>query len=418
MLTNVFLIFSVMINDKKEKIIEAAFSEWSKENFKNTSLSMIAKKLKLTKAAFYRYFKNKEQIINEMKKRILNVFVTYSISFINDASISNNFEEIVKKFVHHYFYNFASNIPYFLFFLHFLVKSDELQNDESFLPISEKINSLFKETIKLNNEEVVSFIKIIFSTGFFVILYNFHNKSLQTGRNFNVFNEEEINKICNIIYKIIVNSIKNNIAKELNFSKIELEACVHPEEIPEKNKIFDAIIKVIARKGIWQATIGEIAKELNMNKSSLYFYFNSKSQMFKHILNEELKRRDEIIYSKTLLFDTFEEKIYAIIVALTSYFLADLKILNFFDWLHYQGRILKIFKNLHKKKIEIPEFIIKIFTETGEYKTEFEIPFLFQYLVMQIIREIIICRQNNKEVDLKNMRTFYRYFLNGLFRKE
>ncbi len=71
---------------KKDKIIRTAFAEWGKFFFRNTSLSVIIKKLRITKPALYRYFKNKKELINSMKLKILDKFYERIDSFIIEST--------------------------------------------------------------------------------------------------------------------------------------------------------------------------------------------------------------------------------------------------------------------------------------------------------------------------------------------
>ena len=52
----------------KELIISTAFEEWGKSCYRNMSLTKIINKLKITKPALYRYFKNKKELLDIMRK--------------------------------------------------------------------------------------------------------------------------------------------------------------------------------------------------------------------------------------------------------------------------------------------------------------------------------------------------------------
>ncbi|MCK5674296.1 MAG: helix-turn-helix transcriptional regulator, partial [Spirochaetales bacterium] len=52
---------------KTQLIIDTAFKVWGEDSFYNTSLSTLAEAMGLTKPAIYRYFKNKDAILQAMK---------------------------------------------------------------------------------------------------------------------------------------------------------------------------------------------------------------------------------------------------------------------------------------------------------------------------------------------------------------
>ncbi|WP_147635172.1 TetR/AcrR family transcriptional regulator, partial [Treponema pectinovorum] len=57
----------------KQLILEAAFSFYEKPLFKDFSMSQLALKVGLTKAAIYRHFVNKESVSIEMRKKFFDV---------------------------------------------------------------------------------------------------------------------------------------------------------------------------------------------------------------------------------------------------------------------------------------------------------------------------------------------------------
>ncbi|MHC6204796.1 TetR/AcrR family transcriptional regulator, partial [Breznakiellaceae bacterium SP9] len=58
-------------------IIKAAFKVWGRELYINTSLSMIAKELGVSKPALYRHFKNKQALLNAMYDFFFDDFSTF-----------------------------------------------------------------------------------------------------------------------------------------------------------------------------------------------------------------------------------------------------------------------------------------------------------------------------------------------------
>lgn len=63
----------------------------------------------------------------------------------------------------------------------------------------------------------------------------------------------------------------------------------------KKERILMAAEKLFARFGIRKTTMGEIAKEARMGKSTIYYYFNSKEDVFAEVI-----RRDSQIFRQKL----------------------------------------------------------------------------------------------------------------------
>ena len=55
-----------------------------------------------------------------------------------------------------------------------------------------------------------------------------------------------------------------------------------------KNKIIDISSNIFAKHGISKTTIEDIANGMNMGKSSLYYYFKNKEEIFKSVINREV----------------------------------------------------------------------------------------------------------------------------------
>jgi AcrR family transcriptional regulator len=55
-----------------------------------------------------------------------------------------------------------------------------------------------------------------------------------------------------------------------------------------RNKILDAASRIFAKYGIKKTTIEDIAGAMKMGKSSLYYYFKSKEEIFKAVIHREV----------------------------------------------------------------------------------------------------------------------------------
>jgi len=54
--------FNRLPDEKKQRIIEKCFEEFSNNNYKDASLSKLVKELQIAKGSIYKYFKNKEDV--------------------------------------------------------------------------------------------------------------------------------------------------------------------------------------------------------------------------------------------------------------------------------------------------------------------------------------------------------------------
>ena len=113
---------------KKEEIIKVAFSEWGKSGFRDMSLSLIASKMKITKAGLYRYFKKKEEIINSLIDYFLHDYMKACDDFIEKNKNNESLEDFIYKYIDVNFTFFAKNPEYLFFYSSSMMMVQILKN--------------------------------------------------------------------------------------------------------------------------------------------------------------------------------------------------------------------------------------------------------------------------------------------------
>lgn len=405
---------------KKEEIINTAFIEWGKTNYKNTSLSALAAKLKITKPALYRYFKDKNELIKEMKTYLINIMSKLTLEFIAEC-IGMDSDKTLELYIIKHFGYFCNNLYQFFFYVQFVAKENYFQNPEIKTLLEKEIevfsNVIDKCNTWLKKEDALFLIRQIFFTGIFLIIFNYFSKITSCKVNSTRFSDEEIKSILELIIKISRNGITHKRLNNIDFDKIEIESVVYPEDLPKREKLFDAIATVVAKEGIWEATIGKIAQEMGMSKSSLYFYFISKADMLINMIKTEITTKDEILNKKSQQYESFEEKLYSLIVSLSSYYLNDLRILNVFDWIHYQGMQFINFKKIHKNKSDVPDYINNLLKNNiTSNLQDFNNEFIYAFLNMQVVKELFLSKAMNFEIKIKDMRNIFKYFIYAIIK--
>ncbi|VBB47947.1 Transcriptional regulator, TetR family [uncultured Desulfatiglans sp.] len=120
----------------------------------------------------------------------------------------------------------------------------------------------------------------------------------------------------------------------------------------QKIKEFDRVIaRLFARKGYHSTSIREIARELGMTQSSLYYYYKSKEDMLFRLINsavdESLATVEKICYSDL----PPEEKLKQVLGFYTQYFAGDqdreILLLNEINSLSPEHRAIQIQKERH-----------------------------------------------------------------------
>ncbi len=104
---------------------------------------------------------------------------------------------------------------------------------------------------------------------------------------------------------------------------IEGETRREREKAMHRREILEAAKKVFAKKGFAAATVDEIAREAEFSKGAIYFYFNSKEDLFLSLIQQitsELEEKIKKIVGKS--GDT-ENKIESLIETHLSFFERD-----------------------------------------------------------------------------------------------
>jgi AcrR family transcriptional regulator len=371
----------------QSEIITTAFREWGKSNFTNTSLSSLASSLGVTKAAMYRHFGNKDELLEGMRKTVLEEFYRLAEQFC-DQGPYESLEVLIDVYLSVFFLYYLKNPYHFQFFLQYVGKQEELLDGE-FKQYSNRIKSFFVPLLNGNtisgrsgHETDVMFDYVRTSLIFWISLVIHHG-----GR----VTKEKAEELRNNLADFILHGIRREKPFTITDWSSFVAACeVSETEMLRPDRIFAAIAESVAEHGLWQTTVEQIAGSLGMSKSSLYFYFKNKKAMITAMLRREHKQLMSIFKSKENRYAHIEEKLgcYAVIVA--SYLLQKPSILITFNWLRIQGIEIEMKKPDLSKLEKDYAFLVNL-VENAEKELHglrtFE---LVSLLNMSIVRQVMI----------------------------
>ena len=80
-----------------------------------------------------------------------------------------------------------------------------------------------------------------------------------------------------------------------------------------KDKILDAVARLIGRYGLKKFTVDEVAAELRISKKTLYQYFSSKDEMIREYFGENMTSDRQSVLEAMNSKQDFFEKIHAIV---------------------------------------------------------------------------------------------------------
>ncbi len=395
---------------KTQLIIDTAFRVWGENSFYKTSLSSLAEALGMTKPAIYRYFSNKEALLQAMK----NDFILKYKTLLEKSNSSNkmtldeqlvDYTEIPVRF-------FAENYNYYRFFVLILLNMnqniellfDEMKGDyENFLSPSQLQKFGFSEI------ESLSISGFILSVGGFLLNQHLYIKKTYT--------KKEIKQMLKTIRYVCRYGLagKSKFIKQTDYIEIERISEIEIKDVLPFNKIFTAVAEVIADKGIWNTTVDAIAEHLNMSKSSLYFYFDNKEQMIQDVIGSERERLNELIMERIVKFESYEEQLYCIFYVMSSYFLLKPSIFTIMNWLRYQF-LNRSVKPVDHKLEKFTEYI-NLLTNTSSFNPiGFPAELIEEGLSFILIHGLWECiEKNSSHENLKlRIRKIHQLLLYGL----
>jgi len=91
------------------------------------------------------------------------------------------------------------------------------------------------------------------------------------------------------------------------------------KSVEKKNILLQVAQSIFARFGLFKTTVDEIAKNARMGKSSIYYYFKSKEDIFKAVLEKELKTLREKITTAIAEAKSPQEKLRKFIITRMKY---------------------------------------------------------------------------------------------------
>ncbi len=318
----------------KAAILQAAFLEWGQTNFTTTGLAAVAKRLGVTKTALYRHFKNKDHLLEEMKQQVLTEYLNVAEDFVKEIP-HPSLKAALERFYSFFFTYFLRRPEYFMFFILFIAKQQELAG-EPFLKMVRRIIGSFQ--IFLGKSGAVEEKNGVYPVeiGFLVTIHTFW-LSLLLHKN-RPIGKTEAEQVINNAVAFTLNGIYGHEHESDIDWKDLLRICeVKDEELLPQDRIFSAIADTVAADGLWNTTLEKIASQLNMRKSSLYFYFKNKEAMFSELLERERNQIQTLYEKRKSKFHDHKDRLFCYLLVVTSYLLKNPALLTTFNWIRLQG---------------------------------------------------------------------------------
>lgn len=333
----------------KELLIEKAFSFYSEPCVKDFSLNELAAKVGISKPAIYRHFKNKEDLMSEMRKHFFDL-ISEHLSTMKSNGLRNTFTcgtadgQIPFSSMVKFFADNPSHINYLLF------QFSKQPNFESVIFDELKARDCLDEESMRNFEEAKSGKSMksyadSFYCGISILIFvklrekmisETENEKQRRGMDPTDVFAKKISAFINggfagaceegdPLYPTAISAQRK--------SELERICQISKEDFPEENKIFTALASVIEKHDFNGVTIERIADELGMAKSSLYFYFDNKNEMILSLIEKELAMLTQLCVENASESRNFSEFIYLTMRTEMEFFHTKPSLLQICGWL-------------------------------------------------------------------------------------
>jgi len=395
---------------KKQQIIDTAFRVWGEDYFFKTTLASVARAMGMSKAALYRYFSGKDELIGKMVEELYHIHQRICEK-VQAAGRGKDFAGRLEEYNKGFLWFYAENFWYYRFaFLYLLPHSHEdLLKNERLEQLQAGLFPLkiLKDELQWPENKVGLVQRFVFSVGMFLL----HNRNFDRQLDVSVEELVEMNRGL-----VVEGSAGAKTERMVDFLKIEKLCAVRPEELPESLPVFRAIAEVVAEEGLWEASLEKIARRAGMSKSSLYFYFTNRDDMLWEIINRERHRLGEIFLERTVEMERFEERLYGYFVVFYSYLGQRKNFLSVMNWFRFQRFQIKPPSDMGEGMDKYMVFLEEGF---GDRRLRRDImdPFkMIQWLNFLMVQEInhAFCTDARTGDAWEDIRALYRLFLFGV----
>lgn len=279
---------------KKIAIMEAAMDAWSCDDYKTTSLTTLAQQLNMTKPALYRYFSNKDELLDSMAEYVNSLereWYSQLIHLLNETPQ----EMRIQLFIERYSQTLVDGKRY-----HHFNSFNTLRQNKMF-----QINNM---DLILSVQKILDIPDRVF---LLIMLYCFFMWG---------WHEDDILKQKRSDFEkteLIMHLLNNGFAGK----SFKLPAADNPQavseifmEYKESTQLPDmiqSVNEVIQEKGFTAVTLELIAEKAGMSKSTLYNYFKNKDDMMTKTINALVTKYTEFHARLLAQKENFEDKLLA-----------------------------------------------------------------------------------------------------------
>ena len=367
-------------------IIKSAFSFYTKPVFSNISLSMIASKAGITKAAIYRHFASREDLDNAM----------YNCVYEDLYNILKNFSSGGASIVEDIIILLMTHREY----VYYLISTcNEIILDKFLLRFKGMGLSLFDNLFSADGtvkdmEAYKDAVYMACNILYFQIVRNKIIDCMDIGDKYS-----EITEYASKLNMFIKKGLGQDVSELTGFRLASLDRmCMESiEGVPAVNKVFESVASIVKEKGFQGVTVEAVAKGIGLAKSSIYSKFENKAQMIQSLIDREIEEMFVIMKQNINNARNNAERAYIMMETELLFFMKKPELFTVGQWLQFQNTERIVHDDCEHERLFSTYFdgikLYDVYPELGLPKEDFKI-IAFWVLMMPVFLYMHTRKQN------------------------
>ncbi len=394
---------------RREQIVRGAFEMWGRSVFYHTRLDDVASRLHMTKPALYRYFRGKGELIEAMEKLFIAEYAGMGTRFAADAPALDP-GEAVDLFVRERVRFFGTHLPYYYFMIHHMgTRRDSALLRELAAQLAVLVSALARVPGIHDPDTAASYIRSTFS--FFLIRSGLRNEALRPRR----LSEPELEELVSLVSAICAGGygVAGADLSPARMEEMETACAVSPSDLPAEDPILRAVAQTVAEHGFAEASIEGIARRAGLTKSTLYFHFRDRDDMFSRLIGRHQDRLRELFLARSAPFASACERLYCYLVVLASYFRNARDVPAVLSWFRYHGYQIHV---SHPDEATLAgwfDFLAEAVRAGALVSHGIPIAHMGSHLSFVVVNHMMMAERAGDAARIADLRQVYELFIHG-----
>jgi len=328
-----------MKQNKLSRIVDAAFDEWAKTRFTNTSLNLISGRLSISKQALYRYFPNKAAIFEAMGHRLLSDLTEMTRTMEEGASQRHtaSADGPVADYVRALEAFLSANPNYHVFLTMYVFRQEGPLQREIHLAMIRQSDVLRAQLepycpTGIDRESWENTLSQITVSALLLCALRYWDMDGSRRRE----SAESLHAFTRRVVSALTDGLLPGLDTVMDPATLLERFRILPSEMPPADRILTAVETTVAVHGVELASLDRIAAAAGIAKSTLYSHFTNKDDMFERMVLREQSAFAALYRRKAQGVGSPGDRVCGYMITLASYLIQNTALLSVFEWLRSQ----------------------------------------------------------------------------------